>query len=107
MDKVVVSNMEVAKIGDVTQEPKKLVPKLPPAIPWWGRAALSTLVIALPLLCIVAAILRISLESATPDEVCHGVVSDHAPGDQRTNHVGGFRDSGFYPTPAKLSAMQA
>lgn len=66
MDKVVISNTEVAQIGEVPQEPKNLVSKLPAPIPWWGKAVLAILVPVLPLLCVVAAILRISLRNQPP-----------------------------------------
>jgi S1-C subfamily serine protease len=66
MDKVVISNTEVAGVGEVLPGPKQSVPKLPPAIPWWARATLSILVFILPLLCVVAIILRISLRNQSP-----------------------------------------
>jgi hypothetical protein len=66
MDKVVISNVEVAEVGEVPQGPKKLEPKLPPEIPWWGKATLSIFVLFLPLLCLVAIILRVALRNQPP-----------------------------------------
>jgi ubiquitin-protein ligase len=66
MDKVVISNVEVAEVGEVPQGPKKLEPKLPPEIPWWGKATLSIFVLVLPLLCLIAIILRVSLRNQPP-----------------------------------------
>jgi len=66
MDKVVISNLEVAEVGEVLQGPRKLEPKLPPEIPWWGKATLSIFVLVLPLLCLIAIILRVSLRKQPP-----------------------------------------
>jgi S1-C subfamily serine protease len=66
MDKVVISNAEVAEVGEVPQGPKQLEPKLPPEIPWWAKATLAILVLVLPLLCLLAIILRVSLRNQSP-----------------------------------------
>jgi S1-C subfamily serine protease len=66
MEKVVISSTDVAAIGELAPDPKSLAPKLPPAIPWWSRAALAVFVFVLPLLCLVAVILRISIRNQSP-----------------------------------------
>lgn len=63
MDKVVISKKEIAEIVEAVQEPSGLAPKLPPAISWRSKAPLAILVLVLPLLCVVAAILRIAMRN--------------------------------------------
>lgn len=66
MDKVIVSKAEVAEVGAILSESRGLEPSLPPAIPAWGKASLAIFVVLLPVLCILAAILRISLRNQPP-----------------------------------------
>ena len=66
MDKVVISHVEVAEVGEVLQGQKRLEAKLPPEIPLWGKVALSIFVPALPLLCLIAIVLRVSLRNQPP-----------------------------------------
>jgi hypothetical protein len=66
MDKVVISNAEVAGVGESPQGPKPLEPRLPPEIPWWAKTTLAIFVLALPLLCLIAIILRVSLRNQSP-----------------------------------------
>lgn len=67
MDKVVVSNSEIAQVGDLPQPASGNVEaRLPKPIPMWARIMLSFLVLALPLLCLLAAIMRIALRNQPP-----------------------------------------
>jgi S1-C subfamily serine protease len=66
MDRIVVNHSEIAGLGDLTAGPAALQPKLPPAIHWSAQAILSVLVLVLPVLCLVAIILRISLRNQSP-----------------------------------------
>ena len=66
MDRIVVNHSEIAELGDLPAEATSLQPKLPPAIHWSVRALLSVLVLVLPVLCLVAIILRISLRNQSP-----------------------------------------
>ena len=67
MDKVVVSNSEIAQIGDIPdQTTTHLEAKLPRPIPTWARIVLSLLVVALPVLCLFAAIMRLALRNQPP-----------------------------------------
>jgi hypothetical protein len=65
MNKLIISNKEVAEIGD-TSEPQSKPGALPPAIPVWVKTALAILVLVLPLLCLIAAVLRISFRNQPP-----------------------------------------
>jgi len=68
--KVVVSTEEISQI----QEPVKNLPgpapsaggRLPSPVPWWGRIGLSFLVLVLPLLCLIAIILRLAFRNEPP-----------------------------------------
>jgi S1-C subfamily serine protease len=65
-DKIVVS---AGEITGVTVEPvaaPRIEPKLAPAIPWWARLAMSPLVLFLPLLSIIAIILRVAFRTQPP-----------------------------------------
>ena len=66
MEKVVISQSEIAEVRDVAPSIPAVEPKLPPVIPGWAKALLATLVLALPLLCLVAAVLRIALRNQPP-----------------------------------------
>jgi S1-C subfamily serine protease len=65
-DKVVISSREVADVGQVSEGPRTLEPKLAPPIPLWVKIAFSVLVIALPLLCVVAVVVRAALRNQPP-----------------------------------------
>src|SRR5260370_14942544 len=66
MDKIVISPKEMTEIKEVPDQPVMLEPKLPPAIPWWARLSVGILVLFLPLLCLVAIILRVAFRGQTP-----------------------------------------
>lgn len=66
MDRITVSSREVAEIGDLTAGSAPLQPKLPPAIHWGVRAALSILVLVLPVLCLFAIIMRVAIRGQAP-----------------------------------------
>lgn len=68
VDRVVVSAEEIQQVAPPPQldAPHSIVSKLPPPLPWWAKTALSFLVLALPLLCIVAIVFRIAFRSQPP-----------------------------------------
>jgi hypothetical protein len=66
MEKIVISTREIAETTPPPDEPVRLEPKLPPAVPWWAKLALSPLVLVLPLLCIVAVVLRAAMRGLPP-----------------------------------------
>jgi S1-C subfamily serine protease len=69
-EKVVVSSEEVDQITPPVHAPtppsNALFEKLPSPVPWWARFGLSILVLALPLLCVVAIVLRIAFRGQPP-----------------------------------------
>lgn len=60
IDKVVITELEVNKVSSAASATAPLPPKLPSPVPPWARVVLSFLVLFLPVLCIVAIILRIA-----------------------------------------------
>lgn len=66
MDKIVISPAEVAQTQISPELPARLDTKLPPAVPGWAKWALSPLVLVLPLLCLVAIVLRIAMRGLPP-----------------------------------------
>lgn len=66
MDKIVISSAEVAQTELVTEAPARLESKLPPAVPAWAKWALSPLALVLPLLCVVAIVLRAAMRTLPP-----------------------------------------
>jgi len=66
MEKIVISSREIAETGPPPDEPIRLEPKLPPALPWWATLALAPLVLFLPLLCVVTVILRAAMRGLPP-----------------------------------------
>jgi len=63
MDKVFVTSDELSQVSSVPAEPTPFTPPLKPAIAWPLRLAMSVLVLLLPLLCLVAVILRVSFRN--------------------------------------------
>ena len=63
MEKVVISSKEIADVAATPERSQPLEPKLPPPIPLWVRIGFSVLVLALPLLCILTAILRLAMRN--------------------------------------------
>jgi len=66
MDKIVISPDEITEIREVPDQPARVEPKLPPAIPWWARISVGVLVLFLPLLCLITIILRVAFRGQTP-----------------------------------------
>lgn len=68
--KVVVSTEEISQIQvsakDVAAQGPSETGRLPSPIPWWGRVGLSVLVFFLPLLCLIAIILRLAFRHDSP-----------------------------------------
>ena len=66
MDKIVISPIEITEIKEVPDQPERIEPKLPPAIPWWARISVGILALCLPLLCLIAIILRVAFRGQAP-----------------------------------------
>ena len=67
-DRVVVSSEEIQQVEPPVHvdAPPSISSKLPSPIPWWARVGLAALVLLLPLLCVVAVVLRIAFRGQTP-----------------------------------------
>ncbi len=67
--KLVVSSEEVSQVAETAPGPAvssfHLQPPAAPLAPWWAKALLSPLVLALPLLCLCIVILRVLLRNET------------------------------------------
>src|SRR5262245_37297892 len=66
MDPIVITTQEVAEAQMPVQGAPEVRPRLPNPVPLWARLVLLPLVLVLPLLCLVALILRISIRSQAP-----------------------------------------
>lgn len=66
MDKIVISPMEVAETVAPAEQPTRPEPKLAPAVPWWAKTSMAVLVLVLPLLCLVAIVLRVAMRNLPP-----------------------------------------
>jgi len=66
VDKIVISSGELTEIQPEPEQTLRFEPKLPPAIPWWGRLGPIVLVPVLPVLCLVTIILRVALRGQPP-----------------------------------------
>jgi S1-C subfamily serine protease len=66
MDKIVISANEITEIKELFDQPAQMETKLPPPVPWWGRFSVGILVLCLPLLCLVAIILRVAFRGQSP-----------------------------------------
>lgn len=68
--KVVVSTEEISQIREPAKDLPAAAPsaggRLPSPVPWWGRVGLSLLVLVLPLLCLIAIILRLAFRNQPP-----------------------------------------
>ena len=73
-EKVVVTAEEIGCVLTEENAPATLSKQLPPAIPLWARIAMACLVPVLPLLCIVAIVLKIA-SRAQPPRVRFALVS--------------------------------
>lgn len=66
MEKIVISTAEVAETQVPAEQPARPEAKLPPAVPGWAKWALAPLVLVLPLLCLVAFVLRVAMRGLPP-----------------------------------------
>jgi len=66
MDKIIVSASEVTEVKEAPEQGPRVETKLPPAIPWWGRLIMAPLVVLLPVLCLIAIILRVAFRNQPP-----------------------------------------
>lgn len=67
MEKIVIGAREVSEVVPAPpDQPRRLEPKLPPPIPIWTRAAMSPLILFLPLLCLVTLVLRFAMRGLPP-----------------------------------------
>lgn len=66
MEKIVISSAEIAETKPPSEETVRLESKLVPVIPTWVKWSLIPLVFVLPLLCLVAIVLRIAMRSLPP-----------------------------------------
>ena len=66
MEKIVIEANEVARVASAPDQPHRLEPKLPPPVPLWAKAAMSPLVLLLPLLCLFTIVLRVATRGLPP-----------------------------------------
>src|SRR5262249_56329392 len=66
MDPIVITSQEVAQTQIPVQGAPEVRPRVPNPVPLWARLLLVPLILILPLLCLVALILRVSVRSHAP-----------------------------------------
>jgi S1-C subfamily serine protease len=66
MDPIVITTQEVAKAQMPVQGAPEVRPKVPDPVPIWARLLLAPLVLVLPVLCLVALVLRVSVRGQPP-----------------------------------------
>ncbi|MGA7686499.1 MAG: serine protease [Terriglobales bacterium] len=66
MEKIVISPAEVAETELPPERPATPETKLPPAVPRWTKWALAPFVLVLPLLCVVALVIRLAMRGLPP-----------------------------------------
>jgi len=66
MEKIVISTSEVAETAPLPEGPSRLEPNLPSPVAWWAKLAMWPLVLVLPLLCLIAIILRFAMRGLPP-----------------------------------------
>jgi len=66
MDKIIISAADVAHTELSPEIPARMESKLEPAVPSWAKWSLSPLVLVLPLLCLVAIVLRVAMRTLPP-----------------------------------------
>jgi S1-C subfamily serine protease len=65
-EKIIVSSEEIEQVIPGAHASPAELRRLPPPIPPWAKAALSILVLVLPLLCVVAIVLRFAFRAQSP-----------------------------------------
>lgn len=65
-DKIIIQAVDLSEIRLDPAESPRVEPKLPPAIPWWARLATAPLVLVLPLLCLIAIVMRVAFRGQPP-----------------------------------------
>jgi S1-C subfamily serine protease len=65
-ERVVVSAEEVSRVQPLADVPPHIIPKMNSPVPVWGRIGMSVLVLFLPLLALVAIILRVAFRNQPP-----------------------------------------
>jgi S1-C subfamily serine protease len=67
MEKIVIGSHEIAGVvPSAPDQPPRLDPKLPAAVPLWARLSMSPLVLMLPILCLFALVLRVAMRGLPP-----------------------------------------
>ncbi|HZD96250.1 MAG TPA: serine protease [Candidatus Sulfotelmatobacter sp.] len=66
MDPIVITTQEVAKAQIPVQGAPEVRPKVPNPLPVWARLLVAPLVLVLPLLCLVALVLRVTVRGESP-----------------------------------------
>jgi len=66
MDPIVITTQEVAQAQIPVQAAPEIRPKVPNPVPIWARLLLAPLVLVLPLLCLAALVLRVSVRGQPP-----------------------------------------
>src|SRR5258708_17711029 len=66
MEKIVISAAEVAETVPLPEGPARLEPRLPSPVPWWAKLTMWPLALVLPLLCVIAIILRFAMRGMPP-----------------------------------------
>src|SRR5262249_61912866 len=60
MDRIIISPAEIGRTEVSPDVPARMQPTLEPAVPRWAKWTLSPLVLVLPLLCLVAILMRVA-----------------------------------------------
>src|ERR1700734_835353 len=66
MEKIIISSAEVAETQVPTEQTARIEPKLAPPIPQWAKWTMAPLALLLPLLCLVAIVLRVAMRGLPP-----------------------------------------
>src|SRR5260221_5714826 len=66
MEKIVISAAEVAETVPLPEGPARLEPRLPSPVSWWAKLTMWHLALVLPLLCVIAIILRLERRGMPP-----------------------------------------
>jgi hypothetical protein len=66
MDKIVISSVEVAETMVSAEQSARSEPKLLPVVPRWAKVSMAPLILVLPILCLVAIVLRTAMRNLPP-----------------------------------------